>query len=1127
MMTASNAVSGWPAARAVPSPIGAVHQFHPSCASGDGITNGMFLTQKILRRLGYQSEIYCENIPPELEPVVHHASKLEDRPGDLLLFHHSLGYRNLHWLKRVAARKVLVYHNITPDFLLPEGDLRELSRLGRNQLQEVRSLFEASIGDSEENAQELEALGYRDVRVLPLLVDLDRSGAHPPNRGLVNSLQDSVNILFVGRIAENKRQADLLDCFNLYHRHFEPRARLHLVGSTTSRGYLSAIRRKVSELDLESVVSLPGKVSEEDLAAYYQVADVYLSLSEHEGFGMPLIEAMAMGVPVVAHASTSIPWTVGSGGLLLQTRDPEYVAATLDMVVLNPGLRRAMRRGARRSLGRFESAALEHDLSRLLHELSGRGVEETPVLPSMTGSWRVEGPFDSSYSLAIVNRNVAIALSEAGLPAGLLSTEGGGDFPPDAAFVAANPTIGELVETGRDALHQDVTLRFCYPPRTEGMQGLVRAIHSYGWEETGFPQRYVNWFNQRLDLVTVLSTTVKKVLMDAGVKVPVAVVGAGTDHLPGSVDEQRRPGQGPFRFLHVSSCFPRKAPDVLLEAWGRAFTSDDAAVLLIKTFPNPHHSIEADVLAFRAKFPRAAPVEIVNADVDDEALSRMYQAADAYVGAGRGEGYGLPLAEAMRHGLPVITTAWGGQTDFCDESTAWMVDYTFDYSRSHLVEGVSLWAEPDVQHLATRLREVFSATAQQRQQRTGLARARITAESSWARVAQRTKQAVEALSSLPQFSPDLQVGWLTTWNSRCGIAEYSRYLVDGLHAQPGPIFANRTSDLIGPDAERVVRCWDSGAPHESLDEVFEQIRTRGLDALVIQYNFGFFTLPVLARFITRLRQHGIAVYCVFHSTAEFMRGNERVSLGDIKEALGGATRLFVHSVPDLNRLKSYGLAANASIFLHGVRQPRKPSPSSRNVIGSFGFLLPGKGLPQLIEAFSLLAKNDASLRLKLVNALYPAPVSNEELARCEAQIKALGLEGRVELETRFLSEDAALDQLADVSLLVFPYQETRESSSAAVRLGIASGRPVAVTPLTVFEDVGEAVFRLPGVTPPELAEGIAQLLGQADLETKSTEMTERWCAPRRWSAVATKLLNVIESCAVNAEFDRVLKQHHG
>ncbi|MEO5741758.1 MAG: glycosyltransferase, partial [Vicinamibacterales bacterium] len=932
--------------------------------------------------------------------------------------------------------------------------------------------------------------------------------------------------LFVGRVAENKRQSDIVDCFHVYRSKYEPRSKLLLPGAFASHSYQTEIRSKVCDLQLDDAVVLPGKISDADLVAYYQVADVFLCLSEHEGFGIPLIEAMTFGVPVVAHASASVPWTVGAGGLLLKTRDPEFVAAAVDMVVSNPGLRRAMRRGARRSIRRFEFETLKGELKQLLEAI---GTDTKPVKPSCARKvarpdapyWRVEGPFDSSYSLAIVNRNLAVALAQEGVPTGLWSTEGYGDFAPNEKFLRKNAAIATLVENGARPAGQDVTLRFCYPPRTEGMSGLVRAIHTYGWEETGFPQRYVDWFNQRLDLVTVLSKTVKKILMDAGVKVPIAVVGAGVDHLPGAkADAGARRSGSVFRFLHVSSCFPRKAHDVLLEAWAMAFTKDDPVQLVIKTFPNPHHDITADVNAIRTRCPDAADIEVINADLGEGALARLYDSADAYVGAARGEGFGMPLAEAMLHGLPVITTSWGGQTDFCDETTAWMVDFSFGYSSSHLMEGVSLWAEPNVRHLADRLREVLTAPEHLRRQRVESARARVASEFCWRHVAARTVRAVDALSSLPQLNPQLKVGWVTTWNSRCGIAEYSRYLVEAMADESAFILANRTDDLVGEEDQRLVRCWNSGQSGENLDEAYEHIRLRGLNAVFIQYNFGFFPLRVLASFIKRLRSQGIAVYCFFHSTTEFMHGDEWISLGSIRDELAQATRLFIHSVDDLNRLKSYGLTENSSLFLHGVRQPRVPRPPSgeAKVLACFGFLLPGKGLPQMIEAFASLAREDAGMRLKLVNSLYPASVSNEELERCIDQVRALGLESRVDFRTQFLTEDAVLDELAEARLVVYPYQATRESSSAAVRLGIASGRPIAVTPLSVFDDVRDAVFILPGIQPADLARGIDRLLRKANLEEESASRLTAWSEHRDWKRLGRRLRDIMQSCAINERF---------
>ncbi len=656
-------------------PIRAVHQFHPACAEGDGITSGLLLTQKLLRRLGYESEIFCEMIPPEFASRVRHLSTREDSADDVLLFHHSLGYRHIEWLERVSGLKVLVYHNITPDFLLPEGELRALSRLGRDQLQTLRPLFAASVGDSEENAAELRGLGYRDVRVLPLLVDFERTATIQPTRAVVESLRDSVNVLFVGRVADNKRQLDIVDCFNLYHRHFEPRARLQLVGGCTSGGYRAHLRRKLEELELEEVVSLTGKVSDQELAAYFEVADVYLSLSEHEGFGMPLIEAMLHGVPVIAHASASIPWTVGPGGLLLQTRDPEFVASTLDQVVSNAALRRAMRRGARRSLGRFAPPVLQHGLSQLLQSLGG---PERPfeLGSNQPGTWRVD------------DADLATALTALGL-------------------TASSELIGE-----------DVTLRSRDPQHTEGMRGLVRVFFWQGEEQAaGFPPRQANSFNQRLDLVTTRSLAGRNVLMDAGVKVPIAVVGGG--------------------------------------------------------------------------------------------------------------------------------------------------------------------------------------------------------DASLTSIAQRTRAAVDALASLPQFSPQLKLGWLTPWRPDNAVAEYAKVLLEQLPTERGPILADRTQSADS-DPERVVRCWSA----EDLGEAFEQSAARGLDALVIQYDARLVTPGGLAALLARLRDQGITAYCICHSTAELTDADG--------PALGIATRLFVRSEQDLEWLRRLGLGGHASLLLDGEAM----GPRLRNVIES-------------------------------------------------------------------------------------------------------------------------------------------------------------------------------------------------
>jgi len=186
----------------------------------------------------------------------------------------------------------------------------------------------------------------------------------------------------------------------------------------------------------------------------------------------------------------------------------------------------------------------------------------------------------------------------------------------------------------------------------------------------------------------------------------------------------------------------------------------------------------------------------------------------------------------------------------------------------------------------------------------------------------------------------------------------------------------------------------------------------------------------------------------------------------------------------------------------------------KRVIASYGYLLPHKGLQQLIQAFAQLAAGDETLHLLLVNALYPQEISKLVCDECVALIDSLQLTQRVTLVTDFLpdAQSLALLQLAD--LIVYPYQRTQESSSAAVRIGLASGRPVAVTPLFIFDDVVEAVHVLPGTKVAELAEGIRTLLADPAAITQKAAKTESWLKSRQWPQLSMRLLNIIDSLPV-------------
>lgn len=1134
-----------------PSPmqtLKAIHQFAVTCSTGDGITNGMLFTQRLIRACGLPSEIYVIDAPDDMKGQVHAFRNYRADEDDLLLIHHGSGNGQEQWLQSLTCRKLMVYHNITPERFYDAHDPAiPVLRHGREQLRTWQAWLDGAIADSDHNRDELRAAGFSeaDTTTLPLLVDLQRlqTGAPLPQQ----TPRDSAawRILFVGRLAPNKNQAGLIAMLAEVRRRSAWPVMLTLAGGGSPET-LRHLESLIERHGLADSVELPGKIDDAQLARLYQQADLYVSLSEHEGFGMPLIEAMSYDVPVLAYAApdSSVAATLGQGGLLLDSHDPTVAAAATLLILRNPGLRARLIDAQRQRLEDFEPATL---FARFRAFLAQRGMEipELPAsAPALPGhcQWRIEGPFDSSYSLALVNRELSRALARQGQSVALHATEGGGDIPVDSGFLDADPEIAALnARAGTPAWH-DATLRLCYPPRTTEMAGRHRLIHTYGWEESVFPHEHAQAFNARLSMITTMSRYVSRTLVDSGVGLPLPVAGVGTDHYreltpePEALAGRLPAADGKMTFLHVSSCFPRKGVDVLLEAWYRAFDQDDGVRLVIKTFPNPHHRIEETLADRRRQHPQGAPVVLINEDLSAGAVRALYAEAHALVAPSRGEGFGLPMAEAMWCRLPVITTGQGGQTDFCTPETSWPIDFDYARAQTHMQQFASVWAEPSVDDLIDHLR-TFAAHHRDgtlenwTAERCEAAYRRISQAHTWDAVAERTRDALRALDDgrLPVLTPRPRIGWVSSWGSKCGIATYSRLLVDPALNQQVHVLANSDAEKIVADHDAVTRCWRTIEPdgqgghiEDSLDELYATIREAGLDTVVVQFNFSFFGLAALSRLLERLHADGVRTLVFFHSTADVHWGELHKSLAHMADALRGCTRLMVHGIDDLNRLKAMGLDANATLFPHGVMaSPAIAPPESdtfralrdKTVVASYGFLLPHKGVHELIEAFAMLADTRDDLHLLLLNALYPAPVSEAERERCRATIARLGLESRVTLINDFLPDDETLGWLQAADLLVFPYQQTQESSSAAVRWGLASGRPVLCTPLGIFDDVADAVGFLPSIHPEAMRAGMAEWLDDEPRRRQLQNGAARWLNAHDWPRLSQRLKGLITGLA--------------
>jgi L-malate glycosyltransferase len=314
----------------------AVHQVLASLGYGDAIGHEVLGIQRVLRGAGYESEIFVESADRRVEDLTVDYLELKEasHPDNILIHHFSIGSRSSRIAYALPDRMMLVYHNITPPeyFVDIHPLLVQQCFLGRRELALYANRCDLAVGDSEYNRQELEGAGFPRTGVLPVVPDFVHLSGTPNAIGAGAFDDEWVNLLFVGRMIPNKRIDDLIRWFHAYKKWFNPRSRLLLVGAHSGfERYVAMLHEFVAHLGTPDVLFL-GHVSNEELVAYYEIADVFVCASEHEGFCVPLIEAFYMEIPVVAYAAAAVPATMDGGGVLITDKEPAAVAAIIHAV---------------------------------------------------------------------------------------------------------------------------------------------------------------------------------------------------------------------------------------------------------------------------------------------------------------------------------------------------------------------------------------------------------------------------------------------------------------------------------------------------------------------------------------------------------------------------------------------------------------------------------------------------------------------------------------------------------------------------------------------------------------------------------------------------------------------------
>lgn len=806
-----------------------------------------------------------------------------------------------------------------------------------------------------------------------------------------------------------------------------------------------------------------------------------------------------------------------------------------------------------------------------------------PVLPEAAGPeaggvaasmrwFRITGHIEGHYSLAIVNRGLALALDR-------LST-GRVRFVPCHHQPYAAPRdlprsergrlttlIARTIPAGEDTGAFSIVHHY---PLVDDAEPAGHRVAIFFWEETQVPAEMVQRLNQGFDALLVASSFVRRALVDSGCRLPVFVIALGVDQvldpaiahpsawrrtahalLASGVSNPRRAADLPpiadlcpapgrhFRYLHVSSAFPRKGVDLLLQAFFEQFTAADPVELLIKTFPNPHNDVHAQIARLQAGRFDAPRVIVDESPLDSHAMAALYRSAQVLVLPTRGEGFNLPAAEAMALGLPVLTTGYGAQADFCTRETATLIPWRFERAASHLGASDACWVEPDVQALGTQMRTLFHcivagdpALEAQRQR----AMRHVRATYRWEMGARGIERVAAWLDSRPapdQSAAPTRIAVLSPWATRCGVGEYTTSLLSRLDASPGfalDVWCDTRTSAGEAAAVRGATCrpsWSIGDAASVRAALRDIAQTRPA-VLVVQHQPSLFRLDAdICAALHDIRRAGCIVILELHSTQQLLF-EHRLSPRAL-HYLRGLDRIVVHQPGDLNNLLALGLAANLMQMPLGILQPLADrSPQTRNdmrlalgigadelVVGSFGFLFPHKGIDTLIRSIAPLAQaTGRPVRLLCVNATPDAP-SRQTLRDYQQLAQELGVADRVVWRTDYLPITECQRLIDAADCIVLPYKDTRESASAAVTVGLASGKPVLVSPLHIFDDLAPVTRRLGGFDVEHIVEAVTALVQSPEAFRDMQQRQRDWLGLRSTAAQAERFAGTVEGLLAN------------
>lgn len=341
---------------------------------GDAVGNDVRAIARALNEAGYATGIFTMAVHPKIKDegvyLINMLPELNE--NDLIIYHYATADELADIIKEAPCKVVLRYHNVTPPAFFHGYDegAEKVTREGLDEIADLKEAIDYGIVVSDFNKKDLIDMGYQcPIAVAPILIPF-KDYEQEPDKDVVTRYSDGkTNIVFVGRIVPNKKFEDVIACFAAYKEKYDPTARLFLVGNYQETDlYYQYLQDVIKKCGVEDVI-FPGHIAFNAILAYYKIADLFLCMSEHEGFCVPLVEAMFFGTPIVAYASTAIPGTLGGSGVLVETKEPEVVAEKMHQVITDQAYREEIIEKQKRRLEDFSYGKIKEQILKEITDI--------------------------------------------------------------------------------------------------------------------------------------------------------------------------------------------------------------------------------------------------------------------------------------------------------------------------------------------------------------------------------------------------------------------------------------------------------------------------------------------------------------------------------------------------------------------------------------------------------------------------------------------------------------------------------------------------------------------------------------------------------------------------------------